>query len=270
MMRSLKGKRGMTVVAALALLIAVAVTGLASAAGEGPVKVIVGELEVTADGGFKPKVLSKTKLTPIAFEAAGTIKKLNPDPKLQHPPALKEVLVEADKNTAVTTKGYPECTSGKLQSQTTGNAEKICGDAIIGSGTTKVGIAFPDSKEIPVESKLLVFNGGERGGVVTYFIHAYITVPVPAAIVTTVTIKKIHHGRYGLLAVATIPKIAGGSGSVLSFSLKIDKKFTYKGKKVSVISAKCPDGKLQAHVTAIFADGTKAAADVIRSCTGKG
>ena len=71
--------------------------------------------------------------------------------------------------------------------------------------------------------------------------------PVPAAIVTTVKIKKIHNGRYGLKSVATIPKIAGGSGSVTSFSLKIDKKFTYKGKKVSVLSAKCPDGKLQAH-----------------------
>lgn len=270
MMRRLNGKRGMTVVAALALLIAVAITGLASAAGEGPVKVIVGELEVTADGGFKPKVLSKTKLTPIAFEAAGTIKSLNPDPTKNHPPALKEVLVEADKNTAVTTKGYPACESGQLQSTTTEAAQKACPDAIIGKGTTGVEILFPESKKVQVSSKLLVFNGGESGGVVTYYIHAYITVPVPAAIVTTVKIKKIHHGRYGLLATATIPKIAGGSGSVTSFSLKIDKKFTYKGKKVSVISAKCPDGKLQAHVTAIFADGTKAAADVIRSCTGKG
>ena len=59
-------------------------------------------------------------------------------------------------------------------------------------------------------------------------------------------------------------------GSVTSFSLKIDKKFTYKGKKVSVLSAKCPDGKLQAHVTAKFVDGTRASADVIRTCTGKG
>jgi deazaflavin-dependent oxidoreductase (nitroreductase family) len=61
--------------------------------------------------------------------------------------------------------------------------------------------------------------------------------------VTTVKIKKINKGRYGLLATASIPKIAGAAGSVTSFSLVVDKKFTYKGKKVSVLSAKCPDGK---------------------------
>ena len=86
--------------------------------------------------------------------------------------------------------------------------------------------------------------------------------PTPAAIVTTVKIKKVHNGRYGLKTVASIPKIAGGSGSVKTFSLKINKK--------GVLSAKCPDGKLQANGTAIFADGTKASAGIVRTCTGKG
>jgi hypothetical protein len=77
-----------------------------------------------------------------------------------------------------------------------------------------------------------------------------------------VKIKKIHNGRYGLKSIATIPKIAGGSGSVKSFSLKIGN----KGKKV--LFAQCPDGKLQAHATAKFADGTKVSAGIVRSCTG--
>jgi hypothetical protein len=244
-----------------------AVVGVAavSAAG-GKEKAVVGNVEFSAGGGFSPKALSKTVLTPIAFTAEGKIGTVDGT----HPPALKEVLVEADKNTAVTTKGYPACKAGQLQSQDTSHAEAACKSAIIGKGNTGVEIAFPESKVVPVSSKLLVFNGGESGGVTTYFIHAYITVPVPAAIVTTVKIKKIHHGRYGILATASIPKIAGGSGSVTSFSLKIDKKFTYKGKQVSVLSAKCPDGKLQAHATAVFADGTRASTEFVRPCTGKG
>jgi hypothetical protein len=256
--------------ARLTLLLVLGVVSAALVAGIANAETVkVGEIEFQADGGFSPKTLSKTQLTPIAFNAEGSIRSLNPDPAKQHPPALKEVLVEADKNTAVQTKGYPACRSGQLQSQDTAHAEAICESALIGSGTTDIEIAFPESKKVPVSSKLLVFNGGEAGGVTTFFIHAYITVPVPAAVVTTVKIKKIHKGRYGMLAVATIPKIAGGSGSVTAFSLKIDKKFTYKGKKVSVLSAKCPDGKLQAHATAIFADGTKAATEFIRPCTGK-
>jgi hypothetical protein len=256
-----KARGRLTFALALGVLSAALVGGIANAE-----TVKVGNIEFFADGGFSPKTLSKTQLTPIAFNAEGKIKTLDGT----HPPALKEVLLEADKNTAVNVKGYPACKSGQLQSQDSSHAEAICKSAIIGKGTTNVEIAFPESKVVPVSSKLLVFNGGEAGGVTTFFIHAYITVPVPAAIVTTVKIKKVHHGRYGLETISTIPKIAGGSGSVTSFSLKIDKKFTYKGKKVSVLSAKCPDGKLQAHAVGVFADGTKAATDFVRPCTGKG
>ncbi|HEX2265577.1 MAG TPA: hypothetical protein VHH14_04780, partial [Solirubrobacterales bacterium] len=78
--------------------------------------------------------------------------------------------------------------------------------------------------------------------------------------VTTVKVKKKKEGRYGLNSVATIPKIAGGSGSVKSFNLAITKK--------GVLTAKCADGKLQAHATSVFADGTKAAATIIRPCKG--
>lgn len=35
------------------------------------------------------------------------------------------------------------------------------------------------------------------------YIHAYITVPVPSAVVTTLTIQEVRKGRYGLNAVAT-------------------------------------------------------------------
>jgi hypothetical protein len=257
-------RKYLTLIAALGALVALTVAGLASAAGNTE-EVTVGNLKFKAGGTFSPKSLSKTKQTPIALTAEGKISTTDGT----HPPALKEALIETDKNGAVQVKGFPTCKSGQLQSQDTKHAEAICKSAIIGKGTTNVEIAFPESKVVPVSSKLLVFNGGEKGGVVTFYIHAYITVPVPAAIVTTVKIKKIHHGRYGLLSTATIPKIAGGSGSVTSFSLKIDKKYTYKGKKVSVLTAKCPDGKLQAHATAIFSDGTKASTEFVRPCTGK-
>jgi hypothetical protein len=253
-------RKHLIVTMALGALLAVSVAGISTAE-----TVTVGNLKFTADGGFSPKALPKKTLAPIALTAEGKIETLDGT----HPPALKEFLLETDKNGAVNVKGYPICKSGQLQSQDTKHAEAICKKAIIGSGTTNVEIAFPESKNVPVSSKLIVFNGGTKGGTTTFFIHAYITVPLPAAIVTTVKIKKINKGRYGLLAVGKIPKIAGGSGSVTSFKLKVDKKYTYKGKKVSVLTAKCPDGKLQAHATGIFSDGTKTEADFVRPCTGK-
>jgi hypothetical protein len=240
---------------ALVGLIAVSVVGIATAAN-GPVTAEAGNLKFVFDGGFKPTKLPKKKPAPIMLSASGKISTKDGS----HPPALKEVVVETDKNGGINVKGVPVCKSGQLQSRDTSAAEKVCKKAIIGTGTTNVEIAFPEQSPIPVKSKLLVFNGGTSGGKTTLFIHAYITVPTPAAIVTTVKISKIHNGRYGTKSVATIPKIAGGSGSVTSFSLTIGKQ--------GVLFAKCPDGKLQANALAKFADSTKVSATIVRTCTG--
>ena len=106
------------------------------------------------------------------------------------------MLLEADKNTAVFVKGYPTCKAGQLQSQDSAKAEAICRPALIGKGTTNVEIAFPEQKPIPALQQAAGLQRRHQGGVTTFFIHAYITVPTPAAIVTTVKISKEHKGPY--------------------------------------------------------------------------
>jgi hypothetical protein len=220
---------------------------------------VVGELETVFNGGFSPKVLSKKKPTPVTFSISGQIISLKEGEP--HPPAMKEFLLEGDKHAGISVKGIPTCTAGKLNSRNTTEARKICAPALIGTGKTVAGIKFPEQREILAKSELLVFNGGVKGGVTTLFVHAYITVPTPAAIVTTVKIKKIHKGRFGLLSVASIPKIAGGSGSVKSFSLKLNK---------GIVLATCPDGHLNARGSAVFTGGPTISGEVERPCTGKG
>ncbi|HEY8501771.1 MAG TPA: hypothetical protein VIL21_03725 [Solirubrobacterales bacterium] len=248
-------RKYVAVVAALSAVVVLAVSGWAAA--EKPIVIVQGNLETIFNGGFSPKTISKTKPTPISFNISGKIRTLDGE----HPPALKEFLLEGDKHASIDVKGIPVCRAGKIQSTDTAHARKACGPALIGTGKTEAGIKFEEQKEIFANSELLVFNAGVRGGVTTLLIHAYITVPTPAAIVTTVKIKKIHKGRYGLLSVASIPKIAGGAGSVLSFSLKLKK---------GILSASCPDGHLNARGTAVFSDGTRTKGAVIRPCTGKG
>jgi hypothetical protein len=247
-------------------LLLVGLVGVGSATADKPVTVEAGNLVFTFNGGFSPKALPKSKPAPITLTASGKIATKDGE----HPPALKEAIVETDKNGAVNVKGLPACRSGQLQSRDTSAARKACPKAIIGKGKTTVEVKFPEQKPILVNSALTVFNGGKKGGTTTFYIHAFFTAPITGAIVTTVKIKKINRGRYGLKSVATIPKIANGSGSVKSFDLKIGKTYTYKGKKVSVLSARCADGKLQAFASAIFDDGTKASAGIIRTCTAKG
>ena len=100
-------------------------------------------------------------------------------------------------------------------------------------------MAFPEQASIKVLSPLLVFNGGERGGKITLLVHTFITVPVPAAIVTTVTVQRRGTGVH---AVVKIPVIAGGSGSALNFSIRFPRTFRPKGRKVTYFEARCPDG----------------------------
>jgi hypothetical protein len=256
-------RKNVLIVLALGALIAVSAVGIATAAGgETPVTVKVGNLELTANGGFSPTALSKTKSTPIELKASGEVKEADGS----HPPAIREVILEADKAGEVHLKGIPTCKSGQLQATETKVAEKNCGPALIGTGEATAQVALPEQRPINVNSKILVFNGGEKGGKATMFIHAFFSEPVSGAIVTTVTITKHKNGRFGTLAVAKIPQITGGHGSITKFNLKIKKNVAGK----NPISSKCEDGKLKVHVLGKFEDGTKAETEIIRACTPKG
>jgi hypothetical protein len=260
-------RRYVTLALAMVALVAVAAVGTAGAAGgEGPVTVRVGEMVLTADGGFVPKALSKTHQTPIAVKASGEVQMEDGG----HPPAIREIIVETDKNGEAHTQGIPTCNSGQLQATDTAAALKACRPALIGEGTAVAQVAFAEQKPIDVSSKLLLFNGGEKGGKTTWYAHAYFANPISGAIVTTATITRIHHGRFGTLGVIKIPQIAGGAGSGISFSLEIFKSVRVGGKTHNPISAKCADGKLKVHIEGNFESGTKAETEIIRACTSEG
>jgi hypothetical protein len=245
---------------------AVALAVAALAAASQPVVIEAGNLVLTFNGDFSPTKLPKTKPAGITLNISGKIATKDKT----HPPALTEFILETDKNGSVNAKGLPVCTAGKLQAQDTSHAEAACPTAIVGEGKTDVEVEFPESPPFIAHSKLLAFNGGVSGGKTTIYIHAYLSSPVSAAVVTTVKVSKIHNGRYGTKSIATIPKIAGGYGSAVDFNLKLGRAFTYKGKKQNYLLLQCPDGKIFADGTAKFSDGVKASGGVIRTCTTKG
>ena len=179
-------------------------------------------------------------------------------------------MILTDKNGVINAKGLATCTSGKLQAESTAKAKKACPKAIVGEGRTTVRVEFPESPPFNATGPLVAFNGGEKGGVTTMFIQAYVKVPAATALVTTIKIKKVHKGPYGLESVASIPVIAGGSGSITNFSLNIGKTFTYKGKKQSYLAAKCSTGHFLAQAKAVFSDGTSLSGEVVRACKAKG
>jgi hypothetical protein len=250
---------------AITLLAALAggYAGIAVAAGDTAVP--IDTLVVTIDGssGLTPKLLSRSAYTPVGLTVAGSIRDL--DPAEPQPPPLKEVLLDV-KNLAADTRGYPVCSGGMRDFRSAQDVEHACGNSIVGVGTTTLSIKFPEEEAMVATIPLLVFNGGSVGGTTTLYIYAYLTQPITTAIVIPIKIEKAGNG---VKSVATVPKIANGAGSVTDFALKIDKKFTYKGKKHSVLSAKCVGGKSRVHVVSKFYDGSEVAADVLRTCTSR-
>jgi hypothetical protein len=154
----------------------------------------------------------------------------------------------------INVKGLPACQGGQLEARDTKSALQVCGSSVLGKGIAHVEIAFPEQNPIVVTSPLTIFNGGERGGETTLYFHIFLTVPVPAAIGTTVSIE---NKGSGLHAIAKIPIAAGGSGSALDLSFKIGKTYSYQGKRVGYLEAKCPTGAFGVAARALFKNEAK-------------
>jgi hypothetical protein len=166
------------------------------------------------------------------------------------------VVADIDKTIRLHARGLPTCPEGRLVAQPTAAAKKACPDAIVGTGEGEVEVAFPEQKPFSAKGKLLIFNGGTRGPATRLFIHTYVDVPTPTAVVATVTITPTHRGHFGMHAVAQIPVIAGGAGSVTMFKLDIGRSFTYGGRRQNYLTASCPTGHWYTEGRIEFSGGT--------------
>jgi hypothetical protein len=255
---------------ALAGVLSLGVAAIASAV---QITLRAGNIVTTFGGTTSPKAMPKNDYVPVSTNIFGKIGTANGN----HPPALREVLFDIDKDVKINVKGYPVCKSGQLTARNTAAAMKVCGKTVLGSGNATVEIAFPEQSPIKVPSPLTVFNGGEKGGKVKLLIHVFITVPVPAAVVTEVTISR---KGTGIKTVSKIPVVAGGSGSALDFKFKLGKTYSYNGKKVGYFEAKCPDGVFKANVKKVLfkneaktpgeSPQTEVKGALAVPCTGKG
>ena len=254
-----RGKgRAVLLTALIALLVA---SGTASA-----IKFRGGDLVITANGGFTPTALPKYRDAPITLYGGGKISTVSG--KL--PPILEKLALEFDRHGSVQTTGLPVCTGGRLEATTVPAARRNCPGAIVGKGRGHAIVKFPEQAPIPISSPITLFNGPKVRGFDSVLAHAYTTVPVPTTFVVPVVIEKINKGVYGYRTEATIPVIAGGAGVPISGSLRIGKRWTYKGKRYSYVNARCETGHLQARGEFSFKDGTFLSGTIVRGCQVRG
>jgi hypothetical protein len=225
-----------------------------------------GNLCITDDGGISPAKLPRHGSAPVTAHIFGAIDTRDGS----HPPALENLELDVDKTIEIDAVGLPTCKAGQIASRTTAEAKRACPDAIVGSGTAEVEVAFPEQTPFSSTGPLVLFNGGVHGKATVFFLHAYVDVPAPTAIVVKATVTHVHRGRFGLHIAARIPKIAGGAGSPTGFTLKIGRRFTYKGRKRSFLTASCPTGHWVTKGHVVFSDRTQLGLTHVFPCTPEG
>jgi hypothetical protein len=246
----------------LRTLMAVAALALIGGGTAQAIKLRIGDIIITADGGFTPTKLPKNKNAPIKLYGHakfGTVDGTRPSP-------LRQLVLEFDKHGAVETRGLEKCTMGKLVATTTKVARKLCPDAIVGTGFGTALVELPEQKGIEASSPLTLFNGPVKHGNPTVLGHAHIDYPGPTTYVISIEIQKVNHGRYGFKTVANFPRIVNDYGSPISGHLTIGKEWQYKGKTLSYANAHCADGRLQAKAQFSFKDGSFVQGTVFKPC----
>lgn len=239
---------------------------LATAALAAREVVCIGNLCLADNGGISPSTLPKHDPAPITARLEGKIGSTDGS----HPPALRSIDVDVERTIGVDAVGLPVCREGQIEARTSAAARSACRGAIIGSGAAEVEVAFLEQTPFSATGPVTLFNGGVHGSTTTVLVHAYVAVPAPTAIVTKATVTRIHKGRFGLRIKAQIPRIAGGSGAVTNFKLKVGRKFTYQGREESFLVATCPTGSWATQGNVRFADGTRLGILHVFACVPKG
>ncbi|HEY6550275.1 MAG TPA: hypothetical protein VIY71_03630 [Solirubrobacterales bacterium] len=255
-------KRRLIGLAALALS-ALAVVGTAGAVRDNDrVELRAGDLLIVGHGGFRPETLPRYKDAPIMIYGGGKLSTVSGE----LPPILDKLTFEFDRHGSVDTTGLEVCRAGELQATDVPAARRACPHAIVGTGVGSAIVKFPEQGPIPISSPITLFNGPKVRGDDSILAHAYTTVPIATTFIVPVVIEKIHKGVYGYRTEAKIPKIAGGYGHPISGNIKVERKWTFKGKKHSYINARCENGRLQARGEFSFKDGTFLQGTFFRPC----
>lgn len=189
-------------------------------------------LEVEMGANVAPKKLPEHEIAPVALEMRGVISASNGG----HPSALREAHIDF-LDVAIDARGLPACGLRDLQRRRVAAARNFCRKAIVGSGLSHIGFALSGGR---VAAPLTLFNGGTEDGVTTLFVHSAVPVPEPVPIVSVLKISAVGRGKdEGLRTIWRLPPIIDGTGSLLDFRFRIERRFSVSGARHSYVAAKC-------------------------------
>jgi hypothetical protein len=214
----------------LAALLALSAGAIAWAAVEKQ-----GNVLVHFEAGFSPRALPRQTPAPIEVTIKGAVSTTDGS----HPPPLKVLEIQLNRNGRLYTKGLPACSPSLLQSTSTREAKTRCGGALVGHGSFTADIALSGTKPVGASGEILAFNG-RRGDKPALLLHFFGGAPVRFTLVVPLRIANRAAGEFGTVLQTRIPKLANGSGSITQIDLSLGRRWSFAGKRRSYLSAACP------------------------------
>jgi hypothetical protein len=259
-------RKRLTLTLALAVGVASAVVASAALAKFGPTQVGPDGNTQAIDVQLAPKKLSKSKATPATLRV--TTKTTSTTAANGVPSPAVRAVVDFDRTVKLFTKGLPTCSAERLQNVSTDTAIEACGRARIGGGAATALITV-GAQVFTQNQTITAFNGVPQGGKPSVLLHTYGTAPVQVTLVLNGVISNYNKQGYGPRLDIDIPLIAGGTGALTDFQASINKKFTYRGKRRSFVTAMCRKSPLKSRGAFTFRDGVTLTATSTHACTKK-
>jgi hypothetical protein len=243
---------------ALAVLACLIAASLFSASALGLSIPVGNSLPLEVEGMISPSKLSKTIYAPIS---------LTWDGKFSAPPqgtkyGLKSLLsLQFDKNIAIFTKGLSTCTLSAAE-----ETEQSCPKAIVGHGNVEMGLESPERPAFYEKGPVVIYNGAHLGGRPSLIFRFQPNGPLPLTLSATGVFRKAT-GKFGTQTSIELPDWFYGKLYLTGLQMTIGKSWNYKGKKVGLLSAKCPKGSLLIHSEYEFGEtGTKVSREIANHC----
>jgi Divergent InlB B-repeat domain len=226
-----------------------------------------GDLFTRFDGGIFPTALPRSTLAPISVRVDGTIKVLSG----AEPPALRQITIELNRAGHLDTQGLPICRLAQVRSSSNEQALAACGEALVGGGDYLAATTFPEQEGFPNRGHILAFNSTDHGHP-AILAHIYGTNLTPSS---RVLVFDIRHkaGTYGTVLSGELPPALNRYGYLKRIDLSLHRRFVYRGRPRSYLSAACAAPKGFPGATfpfarseMAFADGRTLSATLTRSC----
>jgi hypothetical protein len=208
-------------------------TGLAQAETR-----IIGNLVFSVSAKLSPKKLPREGRAPVAVSIAWKIATTDGST----PPTLKTLKIEINRNGILDPTGLPTCPYNKIQPASTRRALKNCRASLVGRGSFAALVGLEGQESYVAKGRMVVFNSTKGGKPVLYG-QIYSAYPFANSFVIVFKVDKRKKGAYGTTLTANLPASLRTWGNLTEIKMRLSRKFGYKGKARSFLSAGCPTPK---------------------------